>query len=801
MPPQLPLLLPGSSPNAFAPGGALWSPALPGVVTRVPPVLSAGDQLFYSTTAAQTTVVQDMGTTILTASITGWPTQFPAKMLLEWGTASQEVVILTCAPSLVPAGTSNAGAYNWTGVLRGQDGTTQVLHAAGAQVNHGVSAQDFYQGAPVFNPCAFGADPTGTADSSPAIAATLSAVAAAGGGVVDFGDFSNVFTVSQTIQVPSNTVLQGYATIRCCAGFNPVQVGTGSAQYLCTGAMLLATLGNTGQSNIIVRNLTLDGNQTRIPNVPPWANASESSACGLWNATNVLIDHVTVINSIGYSIYPSNVVNLTISNCRVLSGQLPFNLAGYVVQDGIHVSAFAGGKGTGVTQGVVITGNFIDTGTSGMGDDGIALQSYATISRVTISGNVVRSAEAGIALYLSAANTVVSDVSITGNIVWQTLGPSVNIDLDVPSAPGGLISNVSIAGNTFDGIALLPGYVAANIGAVSFPNSQGNAYSWWQNVSITGNTFKTFGTSGNMFGIFAQWGSYLTISGNTFPSFPGINGNGCIQLGGTGNAPVTYFTVTGNQVTYTTTGGAGIVLNDCSYGTVTDNTCTGSLGAGSSGMWIDSISLAPVSVNVIGNNFSGFVNSIQEFNGSGTAPDYNVIALNNCHGCTIPGVVVLGAHTTVNGHKFIQATAATAGTTGTGSQNVTGLVASLDAGTYYLEIVIPWTPTGTIGSHTNWGFAAGSGLTLSAISMASLILPTATTAAAGTSALVTSTTLSNAMWTGPTVSTTAGAGEARFWGTVTVNAAGTLQVIFANATSADTVTTGAGASMLIRPMT
>jgi hypothetical protein len=56
------------------------------------------------------------------------------------------------------------------------------------------------------------------------------------------------------------------------------------------------------------------------------------------------------------------------------------------------------------------------------------------------------------------------------------------------------------------------------------------------------------------------------------------------------------------------------------------------------------------------------------------------------------------------------------------------------------------------------------------------------------------------MWTGPTQAGTAGYGLARFWGTMTVSTAGTLQVVFADTTSGDEITTGAGATIIARPL-
>lgn len=151
------------------------------------------------------------------------------------------------------------------------------------------------------------------------------------------------------------------------------------------------------------------------------------------------------------------------------------------------------------------------------------------------------------------------------------------------------------------------------------------------------------------------------------------------------------------------------------------------------------------------------------------------------------------------GQQFIQTTSATTGGTGTASQSITGLAAALGVSVYVLEIYIPWTPTGTIGSTTTFGFSASGGLALSAISMGGHCMSGDSTVDEGTYGYVTSTTLSDSMWTGSTHAGTAGYGFMRIWGTLTVSTAGTLQVVFANTTSADTVTIGAGASILVRP--
>lgn len=163
-------------------------------------------------------------------------------------------------------------------------------------------------------------------------------------------------------------------------------------------------------------------------------------------------------------------------------------------------------------------------------------------------------------------------------------------------------------------------------------------------------------------------------------------------------------------------------------------------------------------------------------------------------------VIPADANTYDAGQLLVQTTAPTNGTTGTAAQNVTGLVTPplLAGAVYHLDILLSFEPT-VAGGVTNFGLAAGAGLTLSAISMGSLIGGMGTSAEAGTAGYVTSTSLSATMWASPTRAGTSGFGYCHLWGKVTVNAAGTLQVVFANGTSADTATVAAGATMLVRP--
>lgn len=104
---------------------------------------AVSQQRYYSSDAFPTTLTQALAPTgnPVVASITGLPTQYPFTCLIGWGTATQEAISVTSAPT---------GAGPWTlPCTRGIDGSTGgaggVAHSTGAIVVHSVTAQDFTQ--------------------------------------------------------------------------------------------------------------------------------------------------------------------------------------------------------------------------------------------------------------------------------------------------------------------------------------------------------------------------------------------------------------------------------------------------------------------------------------------------------------------------------------------------------------------------------------------------------------------------------------------------------------------------------
>jgi Pectate lyase superfamily protein len=159
-----------------------------------------GGQRFYTSNAVQTTLAASLGSvaapstgqTVQLTSISGYPTQFPFTLLLEWGTVNQEVVTVTQAAT-------GGGPFTYANCVRGDDGTTAPAHSSGAAVYHGVSQRDWSQIGPVFNVCdhRYGADNTATVDATTAIQAAINDANAQFGGTVFFP--AGAFNISSAL--------------------------------------------------------------------------------------------------------------------------------------------------------------------------------------------------------------------------------------------------------------------------------------------------------------------------------------------------------------------------------------------------------------------------------------------------------------------------------------------------------------------------------------------------------------------------------------------------------------------------
>ena len=203
---------------------------------------------------------------------------------------------------------------------------------------------------------------------------------------------AGTFWINQSVVMPTGSWLRGsgmgVTTVKACNSFAATQVGSN------TGMVMVAAKGNTGQTHLTVTDLTLDGNQANIAAIPGYADGAECSPLSIWNTGQVEIRDVEVLAPVGYAIYLQASTDIVVSGCRVLTGA--GGALGTNQQDGIHL--------TGCARATV-SGNVIDTGTGTAGDDGIAVQSLGTAATdITISGNVIRSAQSGIHLAVGGGN-------------------------------------------------------------------------------------------------------------------------------------------------------------------------------------------------------------------------------------------------------------------------------------------------------------------------------------------------------------------------------------------------------------
>jgi hypothetical protein len=454
---------------------------------------------------------------------------------------------------------------------------------------------------------------------------------------------AGLFYVNAILSIPSNTWLAGagmnVTTIRAVSGSWSSALQPADGTNLSGIAVLSAASSVTAAVNIKITDLTVDGNQAGITALPTsWSNPAWycTSPLHMISVTGMVIDHVQVINSIGYGLYLENIAQYEITNSTILTGQsatwgLPSMTYGIPnQQDGLHMASVSFGK---------IDGNYIDSGalSGNVGDDAIALQSYTPgCNDITISNNRIRAAESGIDLALSGYD--IWNITITGNDIWAAQNGGIITQPFIDSAA--ISRNITITGNTITNAvtsanANKAGIILADASLMSGTNRAG-----WQNVTITGNTIQgiTFGWA-----IYTGYGSDVTIAGNTVVGYTGgsgsFNTHRAVHLGSDDGAWVTKnFTITGNVVDCSSdagTGGnapTGIFVAAATDGVISGNTVIGpAITSGSLGIRV--LGDSPITGLVVnGNRVKSFQTAIFEDTGNGNG--HNSYVGNNTYGCT-----------------------------------------------------------------------------------------------------------------------------------------------------------------------
>jgi hypothetical protein len=735
---------PSYAPDAFAPGGAPYSPPLPATRAFASPSYTltglAGAQLFYSSSAVQASVYQDLGTTLLVTSVTGFPARYPYTLLLDWGLDSQEVVTVTTAP------TGN-GPYRFSNVMRGQDGTPQVTHAPGAPVNHGVSARDFFQPQTVFNVCAYGADPTGTVDSSQAIQAAVSAAIAEGGKIVRIPAGNYLVNAPVMAVLPVNCTLgiqgDGYlATILypqfsgdCIRMYSPVpyvvtpgSTGMFTSQRSGIGNLTIdGTFAGPGSSglhagdiqglmlDLNIRNFTGAGSiGLHIDNSVNWTEQADIRVQVNNCTSNVVFDTTGGTDSFGYGKYDFSIVALANQDGLVLKNGAQIYHSNLTVR-----GDFSGGP-SAVSNAVLRVTGACPPGTPNAGQSSAIFGNHVQIQvENTIAGafnpqtifidtGCYINQNYGILDFTGGGNTFVpSNITVATNPnpfqFAAFLGP-INGDLNLNPAGGPVF-----AGPVSYTLASAPVFTGTSFA----PTLDGDIFA----VTLTGNTTMAVGYSGS------------AASGPQRKTF--------------------YITQAASGGPYTVT-------------------------------WPVNGSPTPASPNIA---WPGGVTPVM----SPAAGAVDVYMLETYDGAHWFGHVIQ-AQGSLEPFTQVLGTAFTSGA-GTTAQTVTGMAVTLPVGKYSLAAWVPMTPAGVTGSTQTLAWTFG-GTASSAAASWKITGPAGITSAVGT-ALTTSSGAS------PTMTATGLIGE--FAGHAVVTAAGTLQLTVKSTTSGDECTIPAGAWITVTP--
>jgi hypothetical protein len=417
-------------------------------------------------------------------------------------------------------------------------------------------------GAPA-NVLDFGAVGNGTTDDTAAIQAAITAVSAAGGGVITL---PGIFKISATINLADNVVLRGF--------------GYATGIYW-SAVSAVAALNASGKSNFGIENMRIYGNSTAAANGSylvaitdashnAWVSGCFIDTCYI----GIFVGNVSTSSSYAVNIFNNTINNIGLNgigvNCFGTDIAIYDNL---IYNCGIIASGANVGGGIeyrGATQGRISDNIIRDCQYSTAGTcDGIRIE-YATegatqqVSYVSVNGNVISNVSG-----FGIRGQYILNCSITGNTLIGAATCSDGITLLGDNTTGKSSNNNSITGNSIVGWA---SNASVNISGASATFCVGNV--------VSGNSMKT----GNN-GVSITNGNDNLVTGNNLQGFSGL---GLVQYSGTGNAIIgnviangtasgllisggTKTVVTGNDVRANSS--AGIIVNSgATYTVINSNT-------------------------------------------------------------------------------------------------------------------------------------------------------------------------------------------------------------------------------------
>ena len=224
---------------------------------------------------------------------------------------------------------------------------------------------------------------------------------------------------------------------------------------------------------------------------------------------------VTIDASNMFILFEVTASNVTLSSLRIIG------LETANPGDKLGIQVGPGASGPSVVSNIVIQGNvFIDNpGYAGIAVEvGIATPqaTNAVVSNVTVANNTFTNIGAGVSLWSWGTNDIIQDVLIFGN---PFIGISDPIELASSYGSENKILRTRIIGNTFDGD--IGGLLLDHGSATGSPPSTGNVF---DGTVIEGNVFIANGTAAiALWGGADVGGSTISISNNTITNTSIVN--------------------------------------------------------------------------------------------------------------------------------------------------------------------------------------------------------------------------------------------------------------------------------------
>lgn len=398
----------------------------------------------------------------------------------------------------------------------------------------------------VYNVLDFGADPTGTDDSTAAINAAIVSANAAGGGAVYFPSGLYVIGTTTYVTLLSNVSLigDGPSSKIKLANSSPVSAA-------------LSAITAVSRTNISIKNLYFDGNR-----------ANQIGLVGL-----VRIDACSYIEVTGN----------TMVNCNNVCVYFVNGSSDIICNDNIMIDS----NGTNIKLGhenknVIIDGNVLeDTGTFVAHSDGFIMTRFGTTTQnnIVISNNIIRSplgSGAVLGIWLRSGNNVV----ISGNTIEVQDGVGIQVQNEAS------MNDLCIVGNI-------------NKSAAAIHINDSSAGKDIARINITGNSlFATNNTCISVVPVYASVFSDLCITGNTIKatmdasadkgilitSEGAVISNNTIIMTGTGagdgiSVNSALVTIVGNNINMSSVGSRGIITFG-SYNNITGNIVKGTASYG-----------------------------------------------------------------------------------------------------------------------------------------------------------------------------------------------------------------------------